>query len=90
MKINIILLWGIVGAIYFATAYFYVWKKTGVNLWKFWWKTNCDNLKTERRFAEEIRQFPKLNVGYQIIKWGTLVVVVSYLVYVTLHLFGFV
>jgi hypothetical protein len=90
MKINILIFWGFAGAVYFATAYFYVWKKTGVNLWKFWWTTNGDNLKTERRFAEEIRQFPKLNVGYQIIKWGTLVVVVGCLVYVILHLCRFV
>ena len=90
MKINILLLWGLVGSVYFTTAFSYVLKKSGVNLWKVWWETGCNNLKTERRFAEEIRKFPKLNVGYQVIKWGTLVVPVSYLVYVTLHLCGFV
>ena len=82
LKINVLFLWGIVSGIYFAGAYFYIWKKTGVNLWKFWWSSRCDNLKTERKFAEEIRKFPKLNIGYQFIKWGTLAVVLGYLVYV--------
>jgi len=86
LKTNILFLWGIIGAAYFATAYFYIWRKTGVNLWKFWRSSNCDNLKTERKFAEEIRKFQKLNVGYQFIKWGTLVVVLGYLLYVFVKL----
>ena len=38
-----------------------------------------DNLKTERRFAVEIQRFPAWHFGYQVVKWGTLLVVVSYL-----------
>ena len=86
LKTNILFLWGIISAMYFATANFYIWKKTGINLWKFWWNSNGDNLKTERKFAEQIRQFQKLNIGYQFIKWGTLVVVLGYLLYVFIKL----
>jgi len=79
-------LWAALGSAYFLAAYCYLWKKTGVNMWKIWWKTNANNLKTERRFADEIRQFPKWHVAYQMIKWGTLVVCIGYLGCIFLYL----
>jgi hypothetical protein len=72
--------WGGVTEVYFLAAEIYLWKKTGINIWKIWWQTNADNLKTERRFAEEIRKFPEWNFGYQTIKWGTLPVVIGYFI----------
>jgi hypothetical protein len=78
--------WGAVAGLYFLAAYSFLWRRTGVNLWKVWWQTGTDNLKTEHRFATEIRQFPRWYLAYQIIKWSTLVVVVGYLVSVFLFL----
>jgi hypothetical protein len=68
---------GIVG-VYFLAAYAYLWKKAGVNMWRVWWQTT-GNLKTERRFAVEIRRFPRWHLGYQTVKWGTLPVVIGYI-----------
>jgi hypothetical protein len=72
--------WAGVGAVYFIAAECYLWKKTGVNLRKFWWKNSGDNLKTERRFADEIRKFPQWGFACQTIKWETPVVVIGYIV----------
>jgi hypothetical protein len=77
--------WGAIAGAYFIAAYFYLWRKAGVNMWRVWWQTT-DNLKTERRFAVEIRRFPAWHFGYQIVKWGTLLVVVSYLALVFIYL----
>jgi hypothetical protein len=46
-------------------------------MWKVWWQTNTNNLKTERRFAAEIRRFPLWHFAYQAIKWGTLAVAIG-------------
>jgi hypothetical protein len=77
--------WGGVGAAYFIAAYCYLWRKTGVKMWKVWWQTNASNLKTERRFAEEIRRFPRWNFAYQMVKWGTLSVAIGYLIFVLIY-----
>src|SRR5258708_6218552 len=71
--------WAGVASVYFLAAYAFLWRKTGVNMWKVWRQTSTDNLKTERRFAEEIRRFPQWHFAYQVIKWGTLAVVLGYL-----------
>jgi hypothetical protein len=78
--------WAGVASIYFLAAYFFLWRKTGVNLWKVWWQSSTDNAKTERRFAEEIRRFPQWHFVYQAIKWGTLAVVIGYLIWVFVYL----
>src|SRR5258707_15438019 len=59
-------LWGAIAGIYFAVAYVYLWRKARVNMWKVWCKMSGDNLRTERRFPEGMRRFPKMNVGYQV------------------------
>lgn len=79
-------LWGAIAGVYFAAAYAYLWRKAHVNMWKVWWKVSGDNLKTERRFAEEVRKFPKLNVGYQLVKWCTPAVCLGYLALVFIYL----
>jgi hypothetical protein len=71
--------WAAVTIAYFLAAEIYLWKKTGVNLWKIWWQNDANSLMTERRFAEEIRKFPRWNVGYEFVKWGTPVVLIGYL-----------
>ena len=71
--------WGLLGNIYFVCAGVYLWKRTGLNMMKVWMLANTDSLTTERRFAAEIRMFPKWNFGYQVYKWGTLAVIVGYL-----------
>ena len=78
--------WGGVAGAYFLAAYVYLWKKARINLWKIWWQTNTDNLKTERRFAAQIRKFPRWNLLYQLVKWGSLAVVVGYLACVFVYL----
>jgi hypothetical protein len=78
--------WGAVASVYFIAADVYLWRKAGVNMWRVWWETRTDNLKTERRFAVEIRKFPAWHFGYQVVKWGTLLVVVSYLALVFIFL----
>ena len=70
-------LWGLISSLYFQAAYVYVWRRTGISLWKVWWRTSGN--KTERRFAEEIARFPGWKIAYEIVKWGTLVVVLGYL-----------
>jgi hypothetical protein len=77
-------LWGGILGVYFLAAEIYLWKKTGINMWKDRWKTG-DNLKTERRFAEEIRKFPKWHLGYQTVKWGTLPVVIGYIISIFIY-----
>ena len=76
--------WGAVAGVYFVAAYFYLWRKTGVNMWRVRWETS--NLKAERRFAIEIRRFPAWHFGYQVLKWGTLLVVVGYLALIFIYL----
>ena len=71
--------WAGVAGVYFLAAYSFLWRKTGVNMWKEWWQTDTNNLKTEGRFAAEIRRFPLWHLAYQVIKWGTLAVAVGYL-----------
>lgn len=71
--------WGGISGVYFLAAYAFLWKKSGVNMWRVWWQTT-DNLKTERRFAVEIRRFPGWYLGYQTVKWGTLPVVIGYII----------
>ncbi|MBN1268741.1 MAG: hypothetical protein JXB04_04075 [Kiritimatiellae bacterium] len=66
--------------IYFLFAEIYIWRKTGVNMWKVWWRTNTDSIKTERRFAEEVKQFQKLNLLYRVIKWTTPAIMIACLV----------
>ena len=78
--------WGGVAGAYFLAAYSYLWRKTGTNMWKVWWQTNTDNLKTERRFAVEIRRFPRLHFLFQVIKWGTLAAAIGYLTCVFVYL----
>ena len=78
--------WGGISGVYFLAAYVYLWRKAGVNMWRVWWQSNTDNLKTERRFAVEIRRFPAWHFWYQVVKWGTLLVVVSYLALVFIYL----
>jgi len=78
--------WGGVTGAYFLAAYSYLWKKTGVNMWKVWWQANTNDLKTERRFATEIRKFPRWSFAYQVIKWGTLVVCIGHLAWVFFYL----
>ena len=73
-------------SVYFLVACIFLRRRSKVNLWKIWWQTGADTLKTERRFADEIRKFPVLHLGYGIIKWGTLVVVSGYLATVFLFL----
>jgi hypothetical protein len=68
--------WGVVAGIYFFAAHAYLKKKTGFSYWRVWLSTG-DNLPSERRFAEEIRGFPAWNLGYQLIKLGTICVVVT-------------
>jgi hypothetical protein len=77
--------WAGIASVYFLAAYSFLWRKTGVNIWRVWWQTT-DNLKTERRFAVEIRKFPRWNFGYQLVKWGTLAVAIGYLACVFLFL----
>ena len=69
--------WCIVSAIYFFAAYAYLKKKTGFSYWRVWLSTRGDNLQSERRFAEEVRSFPAWNLGYQLIKLGTICVIVA-------------
>lgn len=80
--------WGVVAGVYFIAACFYLWRKAGVNMWVVWWQANIDNLMSERRFALEIRRFPAWHFGYQVVKWGTLLVVVGYFVLVFIYLTG--
>lgn len=80
--------WGGVAGAYFLAAYSYLWRKTGTNMWKAWWQADTDNLKTERRFAVEIRRFPRWYFLYQLIKWGTLAVAIGYLTSVFVYLTG--
>ena len=75
----VILAWAGVASIYFLAAYSFLWQKTGLNMWSVWWQSNADNLKSERRFADEIRKFPCWHFGYQFVKWGTLVLALAYL-----------
>jgi hypothetical protein len=82
----VILFWAGLGSAYFLAAFFYLWKKTGINMWKIWWLTNADNLKTERRFADEIRRFRGWNFAYQAVKWGTLAVFIGHLIGVFIYL----
>ena len=79
-------LWGAIAGIYFAVAYVYLWRKARVNMWKVWCKVSGDNLRAEWRFAEEVRRFPKLNVGYQLVKWCTPAVCLGYLALVFIYL----
>jgi hypothetical protein len=71
---NILFGWGCVAGFFFLIAEVYIWRKTKVNMWKVWWQTDTSNIKTERRFAQEIKQFPRLNFLYQVIKWTTPIV----------------
>ena len=82
----VIPVWAGVASAYFLAAYSFLWRKTGVNMWKVWWQTSTDNLKTERRFVVEIRRFPRWHFVYQVIKWGTLAVAIGYLAYVFVYL----
>jgi len=84
--LNVFSMWGAIGAVYFTVAYVHILRKSGVNLWKVWWNTRGNNIKTERRFAEEIRSFPVLNAVYQVYKWSTLVVLLGTFVYIFLTL----
>ena len=70
--------WSGILCVYFLGAYFYLWKKTGINMWKVRWKMG--NLKFERYFAEEIRRFPIWFFCYQTVKWGTLAVIIGYII----------
>jgi len=90
MKANLPFLWVVpawcgIGSGYLMAACFYLWKMTGVNMWKVWWQTNASHLKTEHRFAEEVRKFPRWHFGYQMVKWGTFGVIIGYLVCVFLY-----
>jgi hypothetical protein len=78
--------WAGVASAYFVAADFFLWRKTGLNMWKVWWETNASNLKTERRFAAEIRKFPLWHFAYQVFKWGTLAVIMGYFASVFLFL----
>jgi hypothetical protein len=51
--------WCVICSAYFLCACYLLWKKIGVNMWTIWWQTRTNNLQTERRFADEIRRFPK-------------------------------
>ncbi len=68
--------WGLILGVFFLVTMTYVGKKTGTNFLRFWWQSGTDNIKTERRFGDEIRAFPVLNALYQFLKWGTPVVVI--------------
>jgi hypothetical protein len=81
----VIPVWAGIASVYFLAAYSFLWRKTGVNMWRVWSQTT-DNLKTERRFAVEIRKFPRWHFGYQLVKWGTLAVAIGYLACVFLFL----
>ena len=78
---NVLFGWCCLVSIYFLIAEVYLWRMTGVNMWKVWWQTNTSSLKTERRFAQEIKQFPRLNLLYQAIKWITPIVVLSCMIF---------
>lgn len=79
--------WGVVMATYFNAAWFYLWKKTGVNMWSISWAMSFNNIKIEKRFAEEIRNFPKLNAGYQLVKWGSPILLVGYITWIMIWIF---
>jgi hypothetical protein len=74
--------WSAFIAICFNAASFYLWKKTGVNMWKFSWSVSFDNIKIEKRFSEELRKFPNLKIVYEALKWGSAIVVLGCLVWV--------
>jgi len=80
----VIPVWSVILSVYFLAAYLFLWKKTGINMWKVRWKTD-GNLKTERRFAKEIRRFPGWHVVYQIVKWGTLAVFIGYIISIFIY-----
>ncbi len=76
---NIFAIWGALVGVFFLCAQTYVYRHTGVNFWRLWWRKG--NIGTERRFAEEVRKFPRLNAGYQAVKWSTPVVILAVLLY---------
>ena len=80
----VIPVWSVILSVYFLAAYLFLWKKTGINMWKVRWKTD-GNLKTERRFAQEIRRFPGWHIAYQIVKWGTLPVIIGYFISIFIY-----
>ena len=70
-EVRHIFLWLILlAAIYMNAAQVYVLHTTGFNWWKFWWSCRANTQKTERRFEEELKKVPRVNVGYQIAKWS--------------------
>jgi len=73
--------WGVTLSVYLLFTKVYILKKTGINLWKVWWKTGMNNLETERCFAKIIKEFQTLNILYQILKWSTPVVILEYMAY---------
>jgi len=85
---NILVGWACLGSIFFMGSWIYIWRKSGVSLWKEWWRTNMNSIKIERRFAVEVKQFPVLNFLYHMIKWGTLLVGLACVVWAGLVVIG--